>query len=162
MLGLSWVPAAARQGHGAGRGLLKQLVEAYTCQEMPPLAKMPLGKPYFPGKSLHFSISHSKKTVFCALSDRPIGIDAEELTRTIDPRLAEKILSAAEYAQYQAAEDRNRALLTFWVLKEAAAKCSGRGLQGYPNHTDFSLTDPRVFQLGGCLVAVIEEDDYVI
>ena len=40
--------------------------------------------------------------------------------------------------------------------KEAAAKLSGEGLRGYPNHTNFSLDDPRVQQIDGCLVAVIE------
>jgi phosphopantetheinyl transferase len=48
-------------------------------------------------------------------------------------------------------------LLTFWVLKEAEAKLSGQGLKGYPNHTNFSLEDPRVTQMEGCLVAVMEE-----
>ena len=42
------------------------------------------------------------------------------------------------------------------VLKDAAAKLSGEGIKGYPNHTDFNLTDPRVQQLNGCLVAVLE------
>jgi phosphopantetheinyl transferase len=47
-------------------------------------------------------------------------------------------------------------LLTFWVLKEAAAKQSGTGLNGYPNHTHFSLDDPRVTESHGCLLAIIE------
>lgn len=47
-------------------------------------------------------------------------------------------------------------MLTFWVLKEAAAKLTGEGIKGYPNHTDFNLTDPRVQRLNGCLVAVLE------
>ena len=40
---------------------------------------------------------------------------------------------------------------------EAAAKLSGDGLQGYPNHTNFSLDDPRVTEYSGCLVAILEE-----
>ena len=48
-------------------------------------------------------------------------------------------------------------MLTFWVLKEAAAKLSGEGLRGYPNHTHFSLEDPRVTELDGCILAVMEE-----
>ena len=75
----------------------------------------------------------------------------------VSPALAQKILSPAEYAQYEQVPeaDRNEALLRFWVLKEAEAKCSGLGLRGYPNHTEFSLDDPRVQKLGGCMVAVI-------
>ena len=120
----------------------------------------PRGKPFFPGSDLHFSITHTKTTVFCAISDTEIGIDAEDLTRKVSPSLAEKVLSPAEYAQYQAVpeEDRNEALLRFWVLKEAEAKCSGLGLRGYPNHTEFDLNDPRVQKLGGCMVAVIQAE----
>ena len=62
-----------------------------------------------------------------------------------------------EKAQYDAAEDKKRALLTFWVLKEAAGKCTGEGINGYPNKTNFSLDDPRVTEIDGCLVAVIKK-----
>ena len=156
MIALRALPIAPGKGHQAGRKLLEQMVCAYTGQPMPPIAVTARGKPYFPGSDLHFSISHSKGHVFCALSHSPIGIDAEEADRPISPALAEKILSPGEYAQWQQAADPQKALLTFWVLKEAQAKCTGEGLRGYPNHTNFSLDDPRVQQISGCLVAVIE------
>ena len=124
---------------------------------LPEIRRTPLGKPYFSGENLHFSISHTKNHVFCAMSEHPIGIDAEELDRDIRLSLAEKILSPGELEQFQNAPDKRKALLTFWVLKEAAGKCSGEGLQRWPNHTDFLLTDPRVREMDGCLVAVIEE-----
>ena len=151
-----------RTGHAAGRELLAQMVLAHTGKAMPEIEKMPGGKPYFPGSELHFSISHTKHWVFCALSDRPVGIDAEELSRKVDLRLAEKVLSAGELAQFRAASDASKALLTFWVLKEAEAKCSGEGLRIYPNHTNFSLQDPRVKEIDGCLIAVIGEEDYAV
>jgi len=142
--------------HNDGRRLLERLYRAYTGQPMPPIATTSRGKPYFIDVPVHFSISHTKRRVFCALSDRPIGIDAEEINRDIDLRLADKILSPAERIRYDTAPDKRLALLTFWVLKEAAAKASGEGLRGYPNHTDFQLDDPRVTQIGNCLVAVVE------
>lgn len=143
-------------GHTAGRQLLGELYRQYTGKGMPPILLSDRGKPYFIDSSLHFSITHTKRHVFCALSDRPVGIDAEELDRNIDLRLAEKILSPGEKAQYLATEDKRLALLTFWVLKEAAAKASGEGLRGFPNHTNFSLDDPRVQIRDGCLLAAIE------
>lgn len=148
--------------HVAGQLLLKQMYEAHTGEEMPEIGKMHRGKPYFLSGDLHFSITHTRNTVFCALSDAPVGIDAEELTRKVSPSMAEKILSPGELAQYQALEDeeeKNLALLRFWVLKEAEVKCSGLGLRGYPNHTNFRLDDPRVQELDGCLVAVIRQED---
>ena len=147
--------------HVAGQLLLKQMYEEATGEEMPEIGKSHRGKPYFLSGDLHFSITHTKNTVFCALSDAPVGIDAEELTRKVSPSMAEKILSPNELAQYLALpeEERNAALLRFWVLKEAEVKCSGLGLRGYPNHTDFRLDDPRIQELEGCLLAVIRQED---
>ena len=142
-------------GHEAGRLLLARLYREETGEDLPPIAVTERGKPYFETASLHFSISHTKKHAFCVLSDRNVGIDAEEKSRDIDLRLAERILSPMEKAQFDAAEDKRLALLTFWVLKEAAAKYSGEGLRGYPRHTEFSLDDPRVTEIDGCLVAVL-------
>ena len=71
--------------------------------------------------------------------------------------LAEKLLSSTELEQFQQAEDPRLALLKFWVLKEAAGKCTGEGMQLWPNHTNFSLDDPRIQEIDGCLVAIIEE-----
>ena len=148
---------SGQTGHEAGRALLAVLYRAETGENLPEIRVTDRGKPYFPSGKWHFSISHTPRHAFCALSDRPLGIDAEELDRNIDLRLAEKILSPGERAQFDRAADKRLALLTFWVLKEAAAKCSGQGLLGYPNHTNFSLTDPRVSVQDGCLLAVIQE-----
>ena len=145
-----------RSGHEAGRALLAALYRAETGKEMPPILVTERGKPYFETGEWHFSISHTKHHAFCALSKHPVGIDAEELDRKIRPELADKILSPGEKARFDAAGDQRLALLTFWVLKEAAAKLTGEGLRGYPNHTDFSLDDPRVREMDGCLVAVME------
>lgn len=147
---------AGRTGHEAGRALLAALYREETGHELPAIAVKAGGKPYFPGSDWHFSISHTPKHAFCALSRREIGIDAEELDRNVNLALAEKILSPGERVQFDAAPDKRRALLTFWVLKEAQVKRTGDGLRGYPNGTDFSLNDPRVTEMDGCLVAVIE------
>ena len=154
---LAWEPLQGRTGHEAGLALLGALYRRETGEDLPPVCKTHRGKPYFDSSPWHFSISHTPKHVFCVLSENNVGIDAEEADRNINPKLADKILSAGEKAQFDAAADQRRALLTFWVLKECAAKLSGEGLRGYPNHTSFSLDDPRVTEIDGCLVAVMEE-----
>lgn len=145
----------------AGKLLLGQMYEELTGEEMPPIGKMPRGKPYFLTGDLHFSITHTKTRVFVALSDRPVGIDAEDVGRKVSPALAEKILSPEEYAAYEAAEEeeKNDFLLRLWVMKEAEVKCSGLGLRGYPNHTDYRPDDPRIREMEGCVVAVIREGE---
>ena len=157
MLEIAGVEILEPDGHTAAYALLETLFREATGRPLPEIARTERGKPYFLNEKLCFSITHTKKHAFCALSDCPVGIDAEELDRKINPALAEKILSPGEQAQFQNAADKNKALLTFWVLKEAAGKCTGEGVKIYPNHTDFSLSDPRVQELDGCVVAVIED-----
>ena len=157
----AWELLKGRTGHEAGRALLAALYRRETGTDLPPIRKTPRGKPYFETGPWHFSISHTPKHVFCVLSRNNVAIDAEEADRPISLKLADRILSPGEKAQFDAAPDKEKALLTFWILKECAAKLSGEGLRGYPDHTDFSLDDPRVTLIDGCLVAVMEED-YVI
>ena len=154
VLGGCPIPADS-DGHTQGRRLLAALYEKTVGQKMPEIAVTDRGKPYFTEEKYHFSISHTKRHVFCALADHPIGLDAEEQDRAIDLGLAEKILSPAEKARFAGAPDKRAALLKLWVLKEAAAKLAGTGLRGYPNHTDFSPEDPRVTELHGCFVAML-------
>ena len=141
-----------QDGHTAGRELLRELYG----KPLPEIAYTKLGKPYFEGSDLHFSISHTPKHAFCVVSDKPVGIDAEEADRAIRLNLAEKLLSPTELEQFRQADDPRLALLKFWVLKEAAGKCTGEGMRPWPNHTSFSLTDPRIQEIDGCIVAIME------
>lgn len=155
-------PLDGRSGHEAGRELLSRMYARYVGGPLPEIAIADRGKPYFVDAPWHFSISHTPRHVFCALSQKRIGIDAEETARQASLKLADKVLSSSEKAQFDASSDQRKTLLTFWVLKEAQSKLSGAGLKGYPNRTNFVLPDPRVRELLGCLVAVMEEEDDVI
>lgn len=148
-----------QSGHDVAWALLAQLYDAHVGAVMPEIRREKLGKPYFATGSWHFSLTHSDRHAACVLADCPVGIDAEELGRHIAPSLAKKVLSPSEKAQFDAAKDPNRALLTFWVLKEALGKCSGQGVNYPLNQTDFMLTDSRVFEQDGCLIAIITEEE---
>ena len=155
----SWCALDGRTGHEAGRALLAELYRRETGEALPSIVISPRGKPFFADSPWYFSISHTRKHAFCVLDRENIAIDAEELDRPVNPRLAERILSPREKEQFEAAADKIRALLTFWVLKEAAAKLSGEGLRGFPNHTNFSQDDPRVREIEGCVVAILQEGE---
>ena len=157
---IRWERLEGRSGHEVGRQLLRQLYEEETGGELPEIRIANRGKPYFADSSLHFSISHTKHHAFCVLSSCPVGIDAEEKDRKINLRLAEKILSDSERVRFDAAEDKRDTLLRLWVLKEAAGKLTGDGINGYPNHTDFDPRDPRIQEIDGCYVAIIKENDH--
>lgn len=152
------VKLAGMTGHEAGRLLLAQLYLEKTGEPLPQICHTPRGKPYFAESQLHFSITHTRQYAFCVLSEKNVGIDAEQMDRPIDLRLADKILSPSEKIRWAQAPDKRLALLKLWVLKEAAGKLSGEGINGYPNKTDFSPDDPRVQEISGCFVAVVEDE----
>ena len=141
-------------GHAAGRKLLTALCGG----DLPEIAQTKQGKPYFSNSTLHFSISHTKNHAFCCLSEKNVGIDAEETDRIVSPALANKVLSETEKTRYAAASDKNAALLRLWVLKEAYAKLLGKGLGDYLYQTDFDPEDPRVLIIDGCYVAILTQE----
>jgi len=142
-----------RGGHEVGRALLARLYREATGEAHPEILRTPLGKPYFADSAWHFSISHTKNHAFCALSDRPVGIDAEETDRQLNPALAQRYLSENEQARLHTPDG----LLRLWVLKEAAAKCCGKGIGNWLKNTDFDPFDPRISIIDGCYVAILEE-----
>ena len=150
---LAWARLNGRDGHTVGRELLAELVG-----QLPQIAVTDRGKPYFVDSDLHFSISHTKGQAFCAVSENNIGIDAEEMDRDIDLRLAERFLSETELDRYQKATDPRDALLRLWVLKESDAKRTGRGWGNYLKNTDFDPEDESIQMIDGCYVAVLIEE----
>ena len=147
---LSWSRLDGRDGHTVGRELLAQMVSP-----LPEIRVTERGKPYFADSDLHFSISHSQNHVFCAVSRHNIGIDAEEMDRHIDLRLAQRILSEAEMRHFRGAPDPRDTLLRLWVQKESFSKLTGRGWGNYLYKTDFVPENVQI--IDGCYVSVTEE-----
>ena len=153
---LAGEPLEGRSGHEAGRELLNRMYREKTGENCPEIAVEERGKPYFVEGNWHFSISHTKNHVFCCISRENVGIDAEEMDRTVDLRLADRYLSDAEKTRLEAESDKNAALLRLWVLKEAYAKRNGKGLGNYLKETNFNPRDKRISCIDGCIVAVLE------
>ncbi len=139
-----------RDGHAVGRELLAALMGG----NLPEIAVTDRGKPYFVDKKLHFSISHTKNHAFCCLSQHNVGLDAEEMDRRVSPSLGSKILSPSEKPRCACDAD----ILRLWVMKEAYAKLTGKGLGDYLYETDFDPNDPRILIIDGCYVAIMEEE----
>lgn len=93
------------------------------------------GKPYAIGLKAHFNISHSGHLVVCAVSERPVGIDAE-LIRPVRSRLTGKVCTPAELAWIQEAPGWGEMLegeamerfFRIWTAKEAWFKWAGTGI----------------------------------
>ena len=148
-----------RDGHTVGRLLLAKLYAQATGENLPDIAVTENGKPYFPDRPWHFSISHTKNFAFCVLSDRNIGLDAEEKGRTVSPAMIEKFTSPEEKKRLGA--DPRDAFLRLWVLKEAQAKLTGRGMGNWLKNTDFDPFDPKIQIIDGCYVAILEEENVI-
>lgn len=95
------------------------------------IALSPLGKPFLPDGSLHFSISHSFPYVAVAIdTQKEIGIDIQVFQPKI-LRLQSKFLSPAEQAL---CGDQPELITLAWAAKEAAFKRYGKGAVDFIRH----------------------------
>lgn len=134
-----YVAAARRTDADASAAVRRLLAEAYakiTGEPMPALARAPGGKPFWPDSPWHLSLCHSRAAVLCAISDAPVGLDAEAM-RPVRPEVVRRVLAPAELRCYDGTPEM---FLRFWTLKEAYAKYTGEGIIGYPNRFVFHLT----------------------
>lgn len=93
----------------------------------PALSYDEAGRPRVPGA--HVSLSHTRGLAVCAISDAPVGLDVE-WERPINEKIARRVLSPDEMAEFSASEDQNEFLLLKWVAKEAYLKLTGAGIAG--------------------------------
>ncbi len=96
------------------------------------------GKPYIKNSSIHFNISHSGNMVVCAVNDKPIGIDVENI-RPINLKPALKVFNEKELkylfpsgipGHFEITDDEAliKRFFELWTLKEAFVKYSGIGI----------------------------------
>lgn len=93
--------------------------------------KNPYGKPYLKGyPNFNFNISHSGDFVVCAIDDKPIGIDIEQVKPIEYEEIAKSFFTVSEF-NYILNWDLAIQLSKFyeiWTLKESYIKCCGKGL----------------------------------
>ena len=97
-------------------------IPAFLCNEH--------GKPSLPGGFPHFSLTHCKTCVAAAVSDRPIGVDAERVRRRVTPQLIRYTMNEAEQQLIAGSTAPDVTFTSLWTRKEALVKCFGTGLAG--------------------------------
>lgn len=116
------------------------------------------GKPFIAGAPC-FSLSHSGELVVCAVCDKPVGADVQ-VVRAISSRVAKRILSDEEYAEYKSlcgdAEKSKQYLTVRWSEKESIAKLLGKGLGA-----DFRLLRAADYDMN-TVVHVVDGTEYAI
>ena len=99
------------------------------------------GKPYLTDHSCCFSLSDSGSALLCALSDREIGADLQQLTPVNVP-LMRRFYTEDEQKYVLFSADRDAAFTEIWTKKESYCKASGKGLS-LPL-ASFSVMDGRI------------------
>ena len=90
------------------------------------------GKPFLPGNSYEFNLSHSGDMVlFSETADTPIGVDVEKIQFIDDYEAFRGVFHPLESKQFKSiAQEKNSSkLIQTWVQKEAILKALGLGLQ---------------------------------
>lgn len=86
------------------------------------------GKPYFVDMDLEFSLSHTGQMWMCMFSDRPCGLDVQEI-RKCDHEAISKRYYLEDEQQY-VNENGLDGFFRIWVRKEAYCKMTGEGMFG--------------------------------
>lgn len=126
----------------AGEMLARRMIEKW-CKidaESIVFGKKEGGKPYAKALAVEFNISHSGDMVVCAVDDKSVGIDIEQI-RPIDLKVAKRICTEEELLYlfgYKPTEEdytytTNNEILTrffqLWTAKEAYGKYLGKGIE---------------------------------
>ncbi len=165
MLYLAYCSVENATPSAAAHTLLARLYSRAYGEAMPPLLYEPGGKPGFSGGRF-CSMTHTKRSAFCAISDQPVGIDAEERNRAVQPGLARRLYAPAERGKQTSEE-----MLRYWTLKEAYLKYTGEGLRRDLRELTFLFADGTPKLLGselhfqqmeifGCILAICTPEPY--
>lgn len=138
-----------QQGIGAELLLYKALEKAVPGMALPPeISVNEYGKPYLEKSDVFFSLSHSGKLAFCAVSGHELGADVQQ-AGSYDSRLAKRFFTAGEIKYIESCPDMDMAFARVWALKESYIKAVGMGL-GMP------LNSFDICPEGECLSEIME------
>lgn len=115
--------------HDAAYALLYKMLEGYHGITNPAFDRNENGKPFLVGYDVHFSISHTEGLVTCAISDKPIGVDAEKISgkRDFDSifKFASRFFTDNEINHLCALGYPEEEFIKIWTAKESYIKRIG-------------------------------------
>ena len=115
--------------------LLKRALQSeYGMSDNPLFEYGPHGKPMLVGHpDIHFSLSHCRQAVACAVSDKPVGVDVETIGRYKDG-VVRYTMNERELEAIAADERPDVAFTRLWTMKEARLKLTGEGITDDVKH----------------------------
>ncbi len=120
-----------------GWAMLQKIRFQRGCSLDAPLQFSEHGKPYYPGESLQFSISHSGDFVCLAVSDTPVGVDLQIMSHP-SAGVKKRVLCDRELEALALSADESAAFTTLWACKESYLKYRGTGISEPMRPLDFS------------------------
>jgi phosphopantetheinyl transferase len=142
-----------RLEHLAGRFLLTRVAPGFDLNK---IEISHLGKPFLPGKEVHFSISHSFPFIGVAIDEqKEIGIDVQTLQEKI-LRLQHKFLSQEEQ---MICDNRTDKITLAWAAKEAAFKRYGLGAVDFIKH--MPIREMLIGEDGATLTMEFMKEDHM-
>lgn len=79
-------------------------------------------------ENIYFNLSHSSKMVLCAISDKELGVDIENIDGEIDLNIAKNFFYNDEYKSIMNCDNPSDEFFKYWVLKESYMKYTGLGM----------------------------------
>lgn len=136
--------------------LADALRQEYGISHIPPFTLTEHGKPSLSEyPHIHFSLSHCRNAVLCAIDSRPVGADIERL-RTFTPSLLRYTMSPSEQDTILHSPTPQLTFTELWTRKEALLKLTGQGVGS--NMHDILL--PQRLQDEGITITTHHTDDY--
>ena len=126
--------------------LQRALHDEYGIDWVPDFTYGPNGKPALDGvPDVHFSISHCREAVVCAVADAAVGVDVES-TSGYHPDLLARTMNDGEQREILSSPRSDIAFIRLWTMKESLLKLTGEGmrndlksvLDGAPNQYHFT------------------------
>ena len=109
----------------AYRLLQEALLKAYGIDELPQFIYNQQNKPLLDGHpEIHFSLSHCREAVACAIGDEPVGIDIETMDHYSE-EVAIRVMNEQEMRQIMESPDPAREFTRLWTMKESLYKLTG-------------------------------------
>ena len=90
--------------------------------------------------NIHFNISHCRDGCVCAVSDKEIGIDIQEI-RPFSQRLAERVCCENELALIADSDNKAAEFTKIWAMKESFIKMNGQGFSYTLKKADTTVMD---------------------
>lgn len=99
------------------------------------------GKPYLRNSDIHFNISHTNDKVIMAITNQPVGIDAEEISKKRNViKIAQRYFKESEFLTLEKSSSLYKDFYTLWTLKEAEVKRSSLGIAKGLDKATFKMT----------------------